>query len=150
MIIENKIVIHQKAAVVAKVFLTPENKQFFHDGFQGATLLKGTAGEIGAVTRIYLRQRKRDMKIQESIIKNELPDYFKAFYHHKHMDNNLEVWLKETERGETVFQYRMTYTRFANFLIRWMSKMSKSKFQNHSDDWMLRIKSFAEKTQHNS
>lgn len=148
MIVSNHIHIKQKAEIIASLILDPQNREHFHDGFNGSTLLKGVYPEEGAVTRIYFRQKK-DIKLQETIIRNEFPDYFKAFYHHKHMDNNLEIWMTKNENGHTEFKYQMTYTRFANVLLRTLSKIFKRKFQEQGDTWMMRIKQYAELSQHN-
>ena len=82
--------INKPIKLVTELFADPTHLKEYQDGFVNKVLLEGKQGENGAVSKMYYKYNEREMVLTETIISNELPSFFHAEYHHKHMDN----WMK--------------------------------------------------------
>lgn len=86
---EGHIDIQQSIDIVTQLFADPQYLGEYQEGFVKKELVSGTAGQKGAISNMYYQHGKHEMELKETILKNELPSEYEAFYHHKHMDNTM-------------------------------------------------------------
>ena len=138
------VTIQKPREVVTAMFMNPEYNQEYQDGFVRKELVSGSAGQDGAVSDLYYKYGKRDMILTETIVKNQLPDSFEAFYHHKHMDNTMKCTFVEIDAG-TEYHYEYEYTRMDWFMPKLMAILFPSMYKKQGDKWMRQFKEFVEK-----
>ena len=138
------IIINQPYEKLAALFADTNNLKEWQDGFQKKELISGIEGENGAVSSIYLSQGKRDMELVETIIDNQLPHYFEATYHHKHMDNTLKTSFTPINGSQTEYKTEGEYTRINWVMPRLMAILFPSMFRKQAYKWMKNFKQFAE------
>jgi hypothetical protein len=63
------------------------------------------------ISRLYYKHGKRDLELTETIVSNNLPESFEAFYHHKHMDNTMKCQFAPLDEFTTRYDYEFEYTR---------------------------------------
>lgn len=137
--------INKPIALVTQLFADPDNLKEYQDGFVRKELQQGRAGEKGAVSKMYYTDGKRDMVLTETIINNNLPDSFEAFYHHKHMDNTMVCRFTPIGPNATRYDYEYEYTRMNWFLPKIMAILFPSIYRKQGDKWMQQFKTFVEK-----
>ncbi|HYX08061.1 MAG TPA: SRPBCC family protein, partial [Bacteroidales bacterium] len=103
--------INKPQSKVAELFADPKNLREYQDGFQKKELVSGQMGQEGAVSKMYYKYGKRDMELIETITKNNLPNSFDAFYHHKHMDNTMKCKFVPLDDNKIRYEYEFEYTR---------------------------------------
>ncbi len=130
--------------VVTQLFANPENLGEYQDGFIKKELISGKEGEDGAVSTMYYKFGKRDMKLTETITENRLPDSFKARYSHEHMDNTMECTFHALSDNKTRYNYEFEYTRISWFLPKLISLLFPGMYRKQGEKWMKQFKEFAE------
>lgn len=137
--------IQKPQKLVAEYFANPEYLKYYQDGFQRKEPVSGTMGEEGSVSKMYYSMGKKEMELRETILTNQLPEYFEAFYHHAHMDNTLQCRFIPLDENNTRYEYTFEYTRVSGFMPRLMMFFYPAMFKKHGEKWMLQFKEFVEK-----
>ncbi|AXT19306.1 SRPBCC family protein [Flavobacteriaceae bacterium AU392] len=142
---KGSVIIHKPREVVTTLFIDPNNNKEYQDGFVKKELISGNLGHNGAKSKMYYSDGKRDMVLTETIIKNDLPGSFEAFYHHKHMDNTMKCTFIEINSQKTEYKYEYEYTRINWFLPKLLAILFPSIYRKQGDKWMQQFKEFVEK-----
>jgi hypothetical protein len=138
-------IINKEKPIVAAFFANPDYLKEYQDGFQKKELLEGEAGQLGAVSKMYFDDGKRKMELIETVTKNELPDRFEAFYHHKHMDNTMVCEFIDLGDSRTEYKYAFNYVAIRGFMPKLMFRLFPSLFKKQGEKWMNQFKAFVEK-----
>ncbi len=85
------------------------------------------------------------MILTETIVSNELPHSFEAFYHHKHMDNSMKCTFAEIVPNKTQCKYEFEYTRINWFMPRLVAILFPGMYRKQGEKWMNQFKEFVEK-----
>lgn len=137
--------INQSQEKVAKFFADPTYLKEYQEGFEKKELLEGEAGKDGAVSKMYYKNGNHEMVLTETIIKNELPHSFEAFYHHKHMDNTMKCTFTQLEDGSTRYETDVEYTRIDWVMPRLIAILFPGMYKKPAQRWMENFKNFVEK-----
>ena len=137
--------INKPRPIVCELFADPAHLGAYQDGFQRKELEKGAAGQNGAVSKMYYKYGNREMVLTETIVSNNLPDSFEAFYHHKHMDNTMKCRFVELGPNRTSYEYEFEYTRINWFMPKLMAILFPGMYRKQGHKWMQQFKEFVEK-----
>ena len=137
--------INQPLEKVAELFADPKYLKEYQDGFLRKELVSGTPGEDGTISKLYYKQGSGEMELTETITANHLPNSFEAFYHHKHMDNNLKCTFTALSDNQTRYETEGEYVEFRGFLPKMMAFLFPGMFRKQPQKWMDNFKVFAEK-----
>lgn len=136
--------INKPQHIVVKLFADSSRLGEWQDGFQRKELVSGESGQVGAVSKMYYKYGKRDMELTESITKNNLPDSFEAFYHHKHMDNTMKCTFVPIDANKTRYEYEFEYTRMSWVIPKLMAILFPGMYRKQGEKWMRQFKEVAE------
>ncbi|MDT7833302.1 SRPBCC family protein [Flavobacteriaceae bacterium S356] len=139
------LIINKPREIVVAIFMNSDYNKEYQDGFVKKELIKGIANEEKAISKMYYTSGNRDMILTETVLKNELPDSFEAFYHHKHMDNTMKCTFTEIVPGQTRYNYEYEYTRINWFMPKLMAILFPGIYKKQGDKWMRQFKEFVEK-----
>jgi len=142
---KGSIIINQPREKVVTFFLDEDNLKEYQDGFVKKELVKGISGKNETESKIYYKYGKRDLVLTETVINNNLPQSFEAFYHHKHMDNTMKCSFIEMAPQKTQYDYEFEYTRINWFLPKLMAIFFPSIYRKQGEKWMNQFKEFVEK-----
>lgn len=143
--IKGSLDINQSMGKVTQLFIDPAHLSEYQDGFVKKELLEGTAGKDGAVSKMYYKQGKREMVLTETVISNQLPHTFEAFYHHKHMDNTMICHFTDLGDNGTRYEYEFEYIRMQWIMPKLMAILFPSMFRKQIEKWMWQFKEFVER-----
>ena len=130
---------------VAKFFADPTYLHEYQDGFVKKELVSGVEEQNGAVSTMYYKQGKRELVLTETIVNNDLPDYFEGIYHHKHMDNTMKCTFTALNDVTTRYDSEFEYTRVSWVIPKLMFMLFPSMFKKQGEKWMKQFKKFVEK-----
>lgn len=142
---KGSIEINKPKAQVAALFASPDSLKEYQDGFVRKELLRGQEGKDGAVSKMYYEFGKQKMIMEETIVKNLLPDSFEAFYHHKHMDNTFKCTFTTIDANTTQYVYEYEYTRISWIMPRMMAILFPGEYRKQGDKWMQQFKEYVER-----
>lgn len=83
--------INQPIAKVVELFNNEDNLFKWMTGLQSLEHLTGNAGEKGTTTKMIFKEGKREIKMIETIIENNLPEEFIASYEAKGVYNLAKI-----------------------------------------------------------
>lgn len=130
--------------MVAKYFANPKYLSEYQEGFKKKVLEKGEEGRNGTISKMYYKNGKYEMVLTETIVSNELPNSFEAFYHHKHMDNTMKCEFKSLHENETRYQVYVEYTRIDWVMPKLISILFPGMYKKPARRWMENFKRFVE------
>lgn len=136
--------IERSRDLVVKLFADPQFLGEYQEGFERKELKSGTPGTDGAVSMMYYKQGKNEMELEETITSNQLPDTFAARYHHKFMDNTMEVHFSELDGGRTRYEGTYMYTRIDWVMPRLIAILFPSVYRKQAEKWLHNFKRFVE------
>jgi len=142
---QGSIEINQSREKVVQLFADNQKLKDWQDGLQSKKLISGLEGQNGAISMMYYENGKHKMELRETILKNNLPHTFEAFYHHKHMDNTMKCWFTEVENGKTLYKTEVEYTRINWIMPKLMAILFPSMYRKQAQKWMDNFKALAEK-----
>ena len=142
---EGSIDVRQPREIVVKFFADPQYLGEYQEGFLRKELVSGTAGEDGAVSKMYYKMGKREMELTETIISNRLPDVFEAHYHHVHMDNTMKCTFTEVQNGVTRYKQEVEYTRINWVMPKLVAILFPGMYRKQAEKWNQNFKTFVEK-----
>ncbi len=123
------------------LFENPDYLKEWQDGFISITPITGTPGEVGAKAKI----KYEKLELIETILRNELPEEFKANYEHKHMVNTMSSTFTKLDSGVTRLEQEIHYTKFNGFLPKLLVKLFPGMFKKQVQKWLNQFKTFVEK-----
>lgn len=138
------VVINKPQSVVAQYFADPAYLGEYEDKFEKKVLLEGEEGQEGAVSKLYYEYGEKSMVLEETIVSNNLPDSFEAFYHHEIMDNTMKCKFIPVDENSTRYEYEIEYTRNDAQRSKLMAILSKSLFKKQDRKRALKFKDFVE------
>lgn len=138
------IIIEKPLEEVTRYFADPAYLGHYQDGFIKKDIIKGAPGKEGTVSHMYYQIGKRELLLEETITKNNLPHSFKAFYHHEHMDNTMECNFKAMGPGTTDYAYQFEYTRINWVLPKLMAIFFPGMYRKQAEKWIQQFKAFVE------
>jgi hypothetical protein len=130
---------------VVKYFADPKYLGEYQDGFLRKNLISGELGKDGSVSKMFYQYGKRDMELTETIIANQLPEFFEASYHHKHMDNFMRCKFTALSDHKTKYEYEFEYTRINWLMPKLMAILFPGIYRKQGEKWMKQFKEFVEK-----
>lgn len=130
-------------AEVADLFADPNTLKEYQEGFVKKELVSGIMGQPGAISKIWFKNGKQEMELTETIISNDLPNSYEAFYHHVHMDNTHTTTFTSLSDSVTRYRTEGEYTR-VSFVPKIMMKLFPSMFSKPAQKWMANFKQLAE------
>lgn len=130
---------------VVKYFVDPKYRKEYQDGFVKTELIKGKPEDLNTISKLYYKYGKREMVLTETVTKNNLPEEFEAFYHHKHMDNTMKCSFIEITPTKTRYNYEFAYTRINWVIPKLMAILFPSMYRKPAEKWMKQFKEFVEK-----
>ncbi len=138
------VVINRPREIVVRLFSDPENLRSYQEGFISKELISGDEGEKGAVSKMLYRQGKGQMELTETIVRNELPEVFEGWYHHKYMDNTMISRFTELNANQTRYDAEIEYTVFRGVIPKIMAWLFPGVFKKQVQKWLNNFKNFAE------
>lgn len=125
---------------VIALFENPDNLKEWQDGFMSIEPIGGIPREVGSKSKL----THDKLELIETIIRNELPEEFKATYEHKHMVNTMSCKLMKIDPNITRFEQEIHYTKFNGFLPKLMAKLFPGMFEKQVQKWLNQFKTIAE------
>lgn len=129
---------------VVDLFKDPNLLKHYQEGFISKELLSGHRGKEGAVSLLKYQQGSTVMELTETITENNLPNSYKAFYHHKNMDNTILCRFEALSPDSTRYLTDVEYTAFRGFVPKMMSLIFPGFFKKQVERWLQNFKLFAE------
>lgn len=126
--------------MVVELFKNPDNLIHWQDGFKRIEPISGVPGTIGATSRLHYER----LSLMETIIRNELPEEFKAKYEHKHMVSTMSCRFQAVDEVTTRLEQEIHYTQFNGFLPKVMARLFPGMFRKQVQKWLDQFKHFAE------
>lgn len=137
----------QTQKIVAQLFANPDYLKEYQDGFIRKELVSGIAGEKGTISNMYYKHGKHEMKLIETITKNELPNTFEASFHHIDMDNTMKCNFIVLDENTTRYEYEYEYTRINWVMPKLIAILFPSLYRKPAEKWLKQFKTFAENYQ---
>ena len=131
--------------MVAALFADPQFLGNYQDGFIKKQLISGAEGQEMAISDMYYKMNRQEMVITETIMSNKLPDYFRGFYSHKHMDNFMISKFTSINENQTLYEAEVEYIEIRAFIPKLMAKLFPSMFKKQVQKWLDNFKEFVEK-----
>ncbi len=125
---------------VIALFENPINWKEWQDGFISIEPIGGIPGEVGSKSKLTYDE----LELIETIIRNELPEEFKATYEHKHMVNTMSCKFMKIDPNITQFEQEIHYTKFNGSLPKLMARLFPGMFKKQVQKWLNLFKTFAE------
>ena len=129
---------------VASYFADPQYLGYYQDGFIGKKLISGNEGDEGAISDMFYKYNNQKMVITETIMSNQLPDYFRGLYTHEHMDNFMISRFVVIDKDWTRYEAEIEYIEFRTFYIKILAKLFPSMFKKQVQKWLDNFKHFVE------
>lgn len=136
--------INQNRDVVTSIFANPKYLKEYQDTFLRKEHLSGEEGKENAVSHMYYQFGKKEILLVETITKNELPDRFEAYYHHKHMDNTMVCEFEVVNKNTTRYHYSYEYMRINWVMPKLMAILFPNMYRKPAEKWLRQFKEFAE------
>ncbi len=139
-----QIIINQPLERIVELWQNPDNNKYWQDGFERIEHLSGTPGEINAKSMLYFKNGQREMVLQETILKNDLPNEFIGLYEHSHMINTMSSRFSSVNDQSTLYEAEIEYTKFIGIIPKLMSILLPWVFKRQVQKWLKQFKEFAE------
>ncbi|MGB0892486.1 MAG: hypothetical protein ACPGUU_09055 [Flavobacteriaceae bacterium] len=139
------VIINKPKNVVADYFINPDYLGEYQDGFIKKELISGSASKENAVSKLYYKQGKGQMELTETVLENNLPDIFKAFYFHTHTENTMQSTFTALDENTTRYDAEIHYTKFKGFIVKVMKTLFPNFFKKQVEKWLKNFKLFVEK-----
>ncbi|MDW3646937.1 MAG: SRPBCC family protein [Bacteroidia bacterium] len=137
-----EILIDRSRDQVIELFDNPDNMKHWQEGFVSMTHMSGTAGEIGAKSKLFYKMGKREVEMVETITKRDMPREFTATY------ETPTVWNEVSNHFEKVGGRQTKWISHVDFKFRGFMKLMAfflpGAFKKQSFKFMQDFKTFAE------
>ena len=127
---------------VIEKFTDPEGVKHWMDGLQRIEHLSGTPGEVGAKSDFYFLHKKKEMKISETVLEQNMPNQIKFAYKSSMGYNEVEM-LFEKLSDNSVKQTNNSFFELKGFM-KVTSFLMKGMFKKQSLKYMTAFKNYVE------
>ncbi|MCB9252914.1 MAG: SRPBCC family protein [Flavobacteriales bacterium] len=134
--------IHKPLEEVIAKFKDPEGVKHWMEGLQTIEPVSGTPGEVGAVTNFYFLYKNKEMKIEETILEQNLPKQIKFAYRSGMGYNEVEMQFEKISENK-VKQTSNNYFEFKGFM-KLMSFLFAGMFKKQTLKYMTAFKKYCE------
>ncbi len=142
---QNSIVIQKPIDVVIALFDNPDNMKHWQPGLQSFELIKGVAGQPGAVSKLTYQMGNRLVEMTETITERNLPTIFAGIYESKNVWNLVSNSFIDNGDGSTTW-ITETEFKFSGFMMKAISTLMPGAFKKQSQKFLDDFKQFAEST----
>jgi len=123
-------------------FKDPDGVKHWMEGLQKIEHISGTPGELGAKSDFYFLHKKKEMKISETILEQNLPKQIKFAYQSPMGYNEVEMVFEKLSENSTT-QTNNSYFELKGFM-KIMGFLMKGMFKKQSLKFMTAFKSYVE------
>ncbi len=134
--------INKSLEEVIKKFKDPEGLKHWMEGLQRIEYISGTPGEVGAKSNLHFLHKKKEMKISETVLEQNLPNQMKFSYQSPMGNNEVEMLFEETSDGK-VKQTNNSYFELKG-VMKIMGFIGKGMFKKQSLKYMDAFKAYVE------
>ena len=130
---------------VVRFFDNTENTIHWQPGIKSLRLIEGSDRKVGARYRIVYEGRKSDLKVEETVLKRNLPDEYTTLHRSRGVKNTIQNMFIENTPRQTLWRM-VNHFRFGG-MMRLMAPFMKSAFASNSLLRMERFKRWIEQSQ---
>ena len=141
---QHSVIINKPLELVIHYFMDPQYLSHYQEGFIRKEQVAGEPGQEGAIAKMYYNYGKDEMLITEHVEKNELPNSFQAYYHHKQMENTLKATFEKLNSETTKYTSQIEYLRIDWVMPKLISLVLPSVYKRPPLKWMTNFKTFVE------
>ena len=142
---QNSIIIQKPIDEVIALFDNPDNMKHWQPGLQSFELIKGVAGQPGAVSKLTYQMGNRLVEMTETITERNLPTIFAGIYEAKNVWNLVSNSFIDNGDGSTSW-ITETEFKFSGFMMKAISTLMPGAFKKQSQKFLDDFKQFAEST----
>ncbi len=139
----NEIIINLPLDEVIQKLDNAENMKHWQRGLVGYEQVSGTPGEEGAKMKLKYVTKKREMELEETIIKRNFPDEFHASYNTKGVHNIQENFFEKVDANTTKWTSKSEF-QFSSFPLKVFGFLMPGMFKKQSLKFLVDFKNFAE------
>ena len=129
--------------VVMEKLNEPDGMLQWMEGLQKVEPISGTPGEEGAISDLHFLHKKKEMKLRETILEQNLPDRIKFSYHSPMGYNEVELQF-ESLTPDSVKQTNTSYFELKG-AMKIFGFLFKGMFKKQSLKYLDAFKAYAEK-----
>ena len=130
---------------VVELWENNDNLKHWQEGFVSYDILDEERDKKGARSRYVYKMGRKEMEITESIMVDNLPDYFVAYYEHESMSNSMSNHFEIIDTDKTRWKAVINYTKFNGIIPKAMGFLMPGVFKKQTQKWLDNFKAFAEK-----
>lgn len=130
---------------VVRLFQDPDGVKEWQPGFVGMTHLSGEKGKAGSKTLMKYKNKGREMEIEETIVKNELPELFISTYDASGVHNIVRSHFIESENETTTYRSENEF-HFTNFMMKAFGFFMPGAFKKQTQSYLDLFKLYVEKS----
>ena len=135
--------INKSLEEVHEKFKDPDGVKHWMDGLQRIERISGTPGEVGAKSDFHFLHKKKEMKITETILEQNLPRQIKFAYQSPMGYNEVEMIFEKLPDNQ-VKQTNNSYFEMKG-IMKVMGFLMKGMFKKQSLQYMNAFKEYVEK-----
>ncbi len=135
--------INKSLEEVHEKFKDPDGVKHWMDGLQRIERISGTPGEVGAKSDFHFLHKKKEMKITETILEQNLPRQIKFAYQSPMGYNEVEMIFEKLPDNQ-VKQTNNSYFEMKG-IMKIMGFLMKGMFKKQSLQYMNAFKEYVEK-----
>lgn len=135
--------INKPMDVVMERLNDPDSMLEWMEGLQKVEHISGTPGEEGAISDLHFIHKKKEMKLRETILEQNLPDQIKFSYHSPMGYNEVELRF-ESLGPDSVKQTNNSYFELKG-AMKLFGFLFKGIFKKQSLKYLDAFKNYAEK-----
>ena len=140
----NEIIINLPRKRVLELFDSTENLYKWQKSLINFEHLSGSAGEVGAKSKLTYKEGKGDFVLIETITVKNFPDEFSGTYETKGVFNEIKNYFIEIDENTTKWVSDSEF-KFSGFM-KIISLFMKGSFKKESMKFLTYFKEFAEET----
>tara|TARA_Y100001934_G_scaffold221476_1_gene264041 strand:+ start:153 stop:632 length:480 start_codon:yes stop_codon:yes gene_type:complete len=122
----------------------PDHLDEWQDGFLGLEPVTGQPGSAGSKTKLMYKTGKRKITLLETIVTNDLPDWFIGTYETEAMTNTMINHFTAVDEHHTRWDAEIEYTRIGALIPRILAVLVPGMFRKQTQKWLDQFKVFAE------
>ena len=127
---------------VLELFDNSENMFKWQEGLQSFDHVSGEAGTEGAVSKMRYKSKKRELELQETIMKKNLPEHFNFLYEAKGVQNWNDNHFEAISEGQTKWTQSNVFK--TKGMIKVFATLMPGMFKKQTRKAMNDFKAFAE------
>ena len=136
------IIIDKPVDEVIALFDNVDNMKKWMDGLESYKPISGTAGDVGAKSRMEFKMGKREIKMVETITAKNLPEEFTATYEAKGVFNIVKNSFEPLPGNKTKYSTEQEF-QFKGFM-KLIGLLMPGAFKKQSMKYLKDFKAFAE------